>query len=195
MDQTLEPLNWLIVGLGNPGLEYEMTRHNVGFMVIDELGARLNVEVKRSECRALIGQTFVKDERVELVKPQTYMNLSGESVNCLLANKLSRSVQRTLIIVDDLALPLGSMRLRRKGSTGGHNGLKSMTSCLRTDEYARLRIGISPDHPVSNTSKFVLERFPRKAEPAVDEIIQTASDAVESFIEDGIDRAMSRFNT
>jgi PTH1 family peptidyl-tRNA hydrolase len=163
-------------------------------MVIDRLAERLNLEVRRTECRALIGQTFYDRERIELVKPQTFMNLSGESVSCLLADKPMRSIKKTLIIVDDLALPFGTMRLRRRGSDGGHNGLKSLTQCLRTEKYARLRLGILPDHPVSNTRKFVLERFSKDSMQDLEETILTACDAVESLIKDGIDRAMSQFN-
>ena len=185
--------NWLIVGLGNPGPDYELTRHNVGFMVVDRLAGKWDVPVKRSECRSLIGQRSYRGGRIELVKPHTFVNLSGEAVRCLLAEE-SRSVESVLIIVDDLAIPFGTLRIRRKGSDGGHNGLKSLTHCLRTENYARLRIGIMPDHQLSNAKKFVLERFPKKATSELSEIIDLAAEAVESVIVDGIDRAMSRFN-
>ncbi|MDH3493225.1 MAG: aminoacyl-tRNA hydrolase [Acidobacteriota bacterium] len=185
--------NWLVVGLGNPGPEYERTRHNVGFMVIDKLAERWNIPVKRTECRSLIGQKRSAGGRVELAKPQTYMNLSGEAVSCLLTNE-TRAIGSMLIVVDDLALPFGTLRMRRKGSDGGHNGLKSISSCLRTEDFPRMRIGIAPDHPVSNARKFVLENFPRAAEKELREIISLAAEAAECAIEDGIDRAMSRFN-
>ncbi len=189
-----ESLNWLIVGLGNPGPEYEMTRHNAGFMVIDRLAERWGVLVKRTECRSLTGQVSREVLRIELVKPQTFMNLSGDAVRCLL-EKESRTIERLIVIVDDLAIPFGSLRIRPRGSDGGHNGLKSLRSCLKTDEYTRLRIGIMPEHPVSNTSKYVLERFSNAVRDELDEVIENAADAVEYLISEGIDRAMSRFNS
>ncbi len=189
-----ESLNWLIVGLGNPGPEYEMTRHNAGFMVIDRLAERWGVLVKRTECRSLTGQVSREVLRIELVKPQTFMNLSGEAVRCLL-EKESRNIERLIVVVDDLAIPFGNLRIRPRGSDGGHNGLKSLRSCLKTDEYTRLRIGIMPEHPVSNTSKYVLERFSNAVRAELDEVIENAADAVEYLISEGIDRAMSRFNS
>ncbi len=189
-----ESLNWLIVGLGNPGPEYEMTRHNAGFMVIDRLAERWGVLVKRTECRSLTGQVSREVLRIELVKPQTFMNLSGEAVRCLL-EKESRNIERLIVVVDDLAIPFGNLRIRPRGSDGGHNGLKSLRSCLKTDEYTRLRIGIMPEHPVSNTSKYVLERFSNAVRDELDEVIENAADAVEYLISEGIDRAMSRFNS
>ncbi len=189
-----ESLNWLIVGLGNPGPEYEMTRHNAGFMVIDRLAERWGVLVKRTECRSLTGQVSREVLRIELVKPQTFMNLSGDAVRCLL-EKESRTIERLIVIVDDLAIPFGNLRIRPRGSDGGHNGLKSLRSCLKTDEYTRLRIGIMPEHPVSNTSKYVLERFSNAVRDELDEVIENAADAVEYLISEGIDRAMSRFNS
>lgn len=186
--------NWLIVGLGNPGPEYHMTRHNAGFMVVDKLSERLRISVKRTECRSLTGHTFDGSTKIELVKPQTYMNLSGEAVKCLV-DKESRAQNRLVVIVDDLAIPFGSLRIRPKGSHGGHNGLKSLSDYLTTNEYWRLRVGIMPEHPVSNTSKFVLERFANACHAELDETLETAADAVEYLISDGIDRAMSRFNS
>src|SRR5256714_10658805 len=150
----------LIVGLGNPGAEYEWTRHNLGFMLVDRLAREQGREIKRSECRALVGRAELEGEQVELVKPQTYMNLSGEAVACL-AQKRALEIRRDLIVVsDDLALPFGAIRLRPRGSSGGHNGLRSLISALKTDEFIRLRIGIQPDHPISDARRFVLERFP-----------------------------------
>ena len=185
--------NWLIVGLGNPGAEYENTRHNLGFMVIDLLAENTGTSVRREECRALIGQTSVEDKKIELIKPLTYMNLSGESLSCLL-KKENRSIENTIVIVDDLALPFGSIRLRKKGSDGGHNGLKSISNCLRTKDFARLRIGIQPDHPLSNTKKFVLEKFPKKDFEKLAEVLERSAEAVRSLIRDGIDKTMSQYN-
>ena len=189
----MEEPNWLVVGLGNPGPEYEKTRHNVGFMVVDELARRWGVAVKRIECRALIGQTDRFKTRVELVKPQTFMNLSGESVKCLL-NDESRSSERVVVIVDDLNIPFGSIRLRRKGSAGGHNGLRSIRDCLKTEQYSRLRIGIGADHPLENAKKFVLENFPKRDRDLLAEIVSQAGDTIETLLKDGIERAMSQHN-
>ncbi len=147
--------NWLIVGLGNPGVPYEKTRHNLGFMLVDLLAKEAQTQVKRDECRALVGRAEIENRMIELAKPQTYMNLSGESVGCLL-KKPDRSIEKLIVISDDLALPLGKIRLRPQGSHGGHNGLRSIIDCLKTDEFVRLRIGILPEHPVANTKNFVL---------------------------------------
>jgi PTH1 family peptidyl-tRNA hydrolase len=184
---------WLIVGLGNPGLQYEKTRHNLGFMVVDLLARKMQTQVKREECRALIGRGVIENQKIELVKPLTFMNLSGEAVNCLL-KKDERSAEKLIVIVDDLALPFGSIRLRGKGSSGGHNGLKSIENCLRTQEFMRLRIGIQPEHPLSNTKNFVLENFTRDESAELENILERSADAVYSVILDGIEKAMGRFN-
>lgn len=190
-----EGARWLIVGLGNPGDRYARTRHNLGFMVVDEIARRFGAVVKRPECRSLVGRLSIGESAVELVKPQTFMNLSGEAVKCLLASDDERSLVRTLVIVDDLALPLGSIRLRGKGSAGGHNGLRSIIGSTGTDEFIRLRIGIMPEHPVVNTKKFVLDDFPKdEREPAAEAVIRSA-DAVEAVIENGLQSAMSEFNS
>ncbi len=185
--------NWLVVGLGNPGGQYEKTRHNLGFMLIDELARRFQTLVKREECRALIGQTSFENRTVELVKPQTYMNLSGESVGCLL-KKDSRSVKNVIVVTDDLALPLGSIRLRARGSAGGHNGLKSMIECLKTDEFIRLRIGMRPEHPISDTKNFVLEKFSKSDLEIVEKILEHSAEAICIVITGGVEKAMAQFN-
>lgn len=185
--------NWLIVGLGNPGAEYERTRHNLGFMLIDLLAARLQTTVKRSECRALVGRGMIANQVVELAKPQTYMNLSGEAVSCSLA-KSDRSRERLLVISDDLALPLGEMRIRAKGSHGGQNGLRSIIDCLKTQEFGRLRIGMAPEHQIGDASRFVLDNFSKKELESVAEVLERAADAVETVVRDGIDKAMAGYN-
>lgn len=185
--------NWLIVGLGNPGLQYEKTRHNLGFMLIDKLAREFQTQVKREECRALIGRAEIENQTVELVKPQTFMNLSGESVSCLL-KKENRSVGKLIVISDDLALPLGKIRLRPKGSAGGHNGLKSISECLNTQEYIRLRIGIQPEHPISNTRNFVLENFSKTDWETVEEVLEQSADAIRAVLSDGVEKAMATYN-
>jgi PTH1 family peptidyl-tRNA hydrolase len=185
--------NWLIVGLGNPGAAYEQTRHNLGFMLVDRLASETNSLVKREECRALLGRAEIENRTVELVKPQTYMNLSGESLSCLL-KKPERDAKRLVVVTDDLALPLGKIRLRSKGSAGGHNGLKSIINCLRTEEFIRLRIGIQPEHPLADAKRFVLEKFSKTDFETVEKILEESAAAARAVIRDGVEKAMARFN-
>jgi PTH1 family peptidyl-tRNA hydrolase len=185
--------NWLIVGLGNPGPTYERTRHNLGFMVADLIARDEQSQIKRDECRSLVGRVVIGDETAELVKPQTFMNLSGESVKCLL-KKEGRSVERLLVISDDLALPFGKVRIRPKGSHGGHNGLRSIIGSLGTSDFARLRIGILPEHPVANTKDFVLQNFAKSEAAELEDILKICADAVRTVVTDGVERAMAEFN-
>jgi PTH1 family peptidyl-tRNA hydrolase len=185
----------LIVGLGNPGAEYEWTRHNLGFMLIDRIAADAGALVKRRECQSLVGSVDVAGKRSLLVKPQTYMNLSGEAVKCLLAKYAGESIAKELIVIsDDLALPLGTIRIRPRGSAGGHNGLKSLIAVLGSDEFIRLRIGIQPEHEVSDTKSFVLDEFPRSQRPQVAEILARSAEAVQVILRDGAEKAMSLYN-
>ena len=185
----------LIVGLGNPGERYETTRHNLGFMLVERLAREANCLVKRAECRALVGRCELEGRTVELVKPQTYMNLSGESVACLLAKRRGLRPQADLIVVsDDIALPFGSLRLRARGSSGGQKGLKNIIDVLGTDDFMRLRIGIMPEHPVRDTAGFVLERFTKAQQAALDEILGRAADALRAVLRGGIEKAMSEYN-
>jgi peptidyl-tRNA hydrolase, PTH1 family len=186
---------YLIVGLGNPGSEYERTRHNVGFMLIDKLAADAGVTVKRRECRSLLGSAVIEDRRSRLVKPQTFMNLSGEAVACLVAKEEPGEVGKSLIVIsDDLALPFGTIRLRERGSAGGHNGLKSIIAALGTDEFIRLRVGIQPEHPVSDAKKFVLDDFAAAERRGLTEILERGADAVRSVLRHGIAKTMSLYN-
>ena len=190
---TIDQPSWLVVGLGNPGPQYERTRHNLGFMVIDKLAARLQTQVKREECRALIGRAFIGEAAAELVKPLTFMNLSGEAVSCLV-KKPGRSKEALIVISDDLALPTGRLRIKAKGSHGGQNGLRSIIDRLGTNEFIRLRIGIAPEFTVTNASKFVLDNFSRDETPVIAEAVDAAADAVEMIIREGVGPAMARFN-
>jgi PTH1 family peptidyl-tRNA hydrolase len=185
--------NWLIVGLGNPGASYERTRHNLGFMVVDRLAREAQTQVKRDECRALIGRAVIENQTVELAKPLTFMNLSGESVSCLLA-KPDRSIEKLIVVSDDLAIPFGTIRLRPKGSHGGQNGLRSIIDCLRTSDFIRLRIGIMPEHPISNAKNFVLENFAKSEAETVEKVLERGAEAVRAVIADGVERAMAKFN-
>jgi PTH1 family peptidyl-tRNA hydrolase len=185
--------NWLIAGLGNPGPEYAKTRHNLGFMLVDVLATQMQTQVKRVECRSLVGRGMIDNQIVELAKPQTYMNLSGEAVNCLLV-KDERSIERLIVISDDLALPFGDVRIRPKGTHGGHNGLRSIIDCLKTQEFTRLRIGIQPEHPVADAKSFVLENFAKGDSETLEKILDRAADAVRYIVADGVDAAMAKFN-
>ena len=185
----------LIVGLGNPGAEYEWTRHNLGFMLVDLLARQTGREVKRMECRALVGRAELEGRAVELVKPQTYMNLSGESVACLLRKREGLKPASDLVVIsDDIAIPFGSLRLRPGGSSGGQKGLKSIIAALGTEEFMRLRVGIKPEHPVGDTASYVLERFPKGQRAEVEKVLERGADALRAVIRDGIDKAMSQHN-
>lgn len=185
----------LIVGLGNPGKEYEWTRHNLGFMLIDKLAGEAGIAVKRRECQSLVGVGEVEGCAVKLVKPQTYMNLSGETVACLFAkHKLAAPGEGLVIISDDLALPFGKIRIRARGSAGGHNGLKSIIEAIGTNEFTRLRIGIQPDHPISDSKRFVLDSFPGATRQAVEEILERSMDAIRAIVRDGVLQAMTAYN-
>ncbi len=192
MDSSSET-NWLIVGLGNPGLRYEKTRHNLGFMLIDWFAHEFQTQVKREECRSLIGRAIIENQTAELVKPQTFMNLSGEAVSCLL-KKENRTAEKLIVVSDDLALPLGTIRVRPKGSAGGHNGLKSIIACLRTEEFIRLRIGIQPEHPLKEQKDFVLENFSKTDSEIIEKVLQQSAEAVRAVLSDGVERAMAKFN-
>ena len=186
----------LIVGLGNPGAEYERTRHNLGFMLVDLLAREAGAPVKRKDCRALVGRAELEGASVELGKPQTYMNLSGEAVACLLAKQEDpKGAAREMIVIsDDLALPFGTIRLRRRGSAGGHNGLKSIIAATRTDEFTRLRIGIQPERPIGDTKNFVLDEFSKAERAELEKILERSADALRAVIRDGIDKAMAQYN-
>lgn len=185
----------LIVGLGNPGSEYEWSRHNLGFMLIDKLASDAGTVVGRRECSGLVGRAELEGVLVKLVKPQTYMNLSGQTVSCLLAKHPATTQESQLIVItDDLALPLGKIRIRERGSAGGHNGLKSIISALGTNEFVRLRIGIQPEHPINDAKKFVLDSFARSDREAVTEVIDRSALALRTILRDGVLQAMSEFN-
>src|ERR1043166_8626268 len=185
----------LIVGLGNPGKEYEWTRHNLGFMLIDKLAQEEGIVVGSRECSSLVGRGRIEGAATRLAKPQTFMNLSGHAVSCLLAKLQSESpIKQLIVITDDLALPLGTIRVRERGSAGGHNGLKSIIAALGTNEFLRLRIGIQPEHPISDTKQFVLDPFPRSERTAVEEILERAAQAARAVLRDGIAKAMALHN-
>jgi peptidyl-tRNA hydrolase, PTH1 family len=185
----------IIVGLGNPGEQYAATRHNLGFMLIDKLAGDEGITVKRRECQSLVGQGQVEGNVTKLAKPQTFMNLSGHAVSCLLGKIESDDPVRQLVVIsDDLALPLGKIRIRERGSAGGHNGLKSIIAEIGTDEFIRLRIGIQPDHPISDAKRFVLDQFSGTERQVVEETIARSVQAVRTIIRDGALKAMMEHN-
>ncbi|MGB7068101.1 MAG: aminoacyl-tRNA hydrolase [Pyrinomonadaceae bacterium] len=191
---SISDSNWLIVGLGNPGSEYAKSRHNLGFMLADRLAFDAQTQIKRAECQALIGRSEIDRVPVELAKPQTYMNLSGDAVGCLL-KKPGRSIARLIAVSDDLALPFGKFRIRTKGSHGGHNGLRSIIDRLGTIDFTRLRIGIQPNHPISNSRNFVLENFSKQEAAEVENILEECASAIRSIITDGPEKAMAKWNS
>ena len=184
----------LIVGLGNPGIEYQFTPHNLGFLTIDRIANELGIEVRNRQCRALTARATIAGEPAVLAKPETYMNLSGLSVVELVAEH-QVDVGRDLIVVyDELDLPLGTIRIRQRGSSAGHNGMESILGALGTDEFLRIRLGIAPSHKVADGVKYVLTPFRKAQEKVVDEVLDTAVLAVEVILKEGPAAAMNRFN-
>ncbi|MEP6757304.1 MAG: aminoacyl-tRNA hydrolase [Chthonomonadales bacterium] len=182
----------IVVGLGNPGAEYKNTRHNVGFEVIDLLSQRHNIPIKKRSMRSVIGDGTIESRKVFLVKPMTYMNLSGEAAGAV--SRMYHVVpKKVIVVVDDIALPLGRLRLRPKGSAGGHNGLTSMEKGLKTQEYPRIRIGVGGANP-GRMVDHVLGKFRADEKQEIEDAISIAADAVERIIRDGIDIAMNAYN-
>ena len=183
----------LIVGLGNPGKEYERTRHNIGFDVVDAFARLHGIAVTKREGQALVGDGRIGDARVFLLKPQTFMNLSGQSVVAFLRQK-PLALADVLVVTDDIALPVGKLRLRAEGSAGGHNGLKSLIAHLHGQAFPRLRFGVGAPRDPSVQIDFVLGRFSRAEQRDVDETTARAVAALEVWLAEGIERAMNRFN-
>lgn len=187
-------LDWIVVFLGNPGDKYENTRHNVGFMTADALGEKLNKPIQRLKFKALTNVVEYGGCRVLLMKPTTYMNLSGEAVReACMFYKLPP--ERVLVVSDDVSLPVGKIRLRRNGTAGGHNGLRSIIGQLHSNQFPRLKIGVgAKPHPDYDMADWVLGRFSKEDRKAIDAAIDRALDAMECLFTQGIDKAMSRYN-
>jgi PTH1 family peptidyl-tRNA hydrolase len=183
----------LIVGLGNPGPEYQWTPHNLGFLAVDELGNRGGIRVERPEGKALVGLGKVAGEDVILAKPLTYMNLSGTSVRELL-EKYELGPEDLLAMWDETQLPWGAIRIHGEGSAGSHNGAKSLLSSLGTPAFARLRLGCGPDHPLSSRKEYVLRPMKKAELEVASEMIAHAGDAVELLLTKGIEAAMTKYN-
>ncbi len=185
---------WMLVCLGNPGEKYENTRHNVGFMVADEVAQRQNKPIQRLKFKALTNLFPFSGEKVLVMKPVTYMNLSGEAVRPA-ADYYKIPPERILVVSDDTALPVGKLRIRLKGSAGGHNGLKSIIEHLGTDQFPRLRVGVGEKpHPDYDLADWVLGTFQGEDKKAIDAAVKRAADAVECIFAQGLDRAMGKFN-
>ena len=186
---------YIIAGLGNPGREYDMTRQNIGFEVIDYLAEQYNVKVNKLKFKSLYGETNLGGEKVYLVKPQTYMNLSGEAIRefCAFYKIPSENV---IIINDDISLEAGKVRIRRKGSAGGHNGLKSIIYQLGTDEFPRIKMGVgAPKHEGCDLAEYVLGRFTKDEIPILEDAIIRASKAAVEIVRAGVDSAMNKYSS
>jgi PTH1 family peptidyl-tRNA hydrolase len=184
----------LIVGLGNPGIEYQFTPHNLGFLTIDRIANGLGIDVRNRQCRALTARVTIAGEPAILAKPETYMNLSGLSVLELVAEHQVDVTRDLIVIYDELDFPLGTIRIKQRGSSAGHNGMESILGALGTDEFLRIRLGIAPDRKLTDGVKYVLTPFRKAQEKVVDEILDTAMQAVEMILKDGPAAAMNRFN-
>jgi len=182
----------LIVGLGNPGRQHLYNRHNVGFMAVDKLAARHDIDMRRVQSRALLGSGRIAGRPVILAKPQTFMNLSGEAVGAL-ARFYKIAPEALLVVYDELDIPFGAIRLREKGGAGGHNGMRSIIQHLG-QEFARLRLGIGRPPGRMDPAAYVLQDFGRDELPAVGDMLATAVEAIESFVRDGIQLTMNRYN-
>ena len=187
-------VDWLLVCLGNTGEQYENTRHNVGFQVADAVAERHNVPIQRLKFRALTNTITVGEKKVLLMKPVTYMNLSGEAVHEA-ASFYKVPPERILVVSDEVALAPGKIRVRRSGSAGGHNGLKNIIAHLGTDQFPRIRVGVGQKpHPDYDMADWVLGKFQGEDKKAVEEAVKRAADAAECLIQEGVDKAMNRYN-
>ena len=184
----------LIVGLGNPGEEYKLTRHNIGFLVLEKFAKTNNIRFKFSKrFNALIGEGAIGREKALVAMPQTYMNLSGHSVRPVL-NWLKLKAEDMFVVMDDIALPFGSIRIKPKGSSGGHNGLNSIIESISTQEFPRMRLGILGRKNIKDLSSYVLGRFTKSEQKNLPEILDAASQACECWTRKGTSAAMNKFN-
>jgi len=184
----------LIVGLGNPGIEYQFTPHNIGFLAVDRIASEAGVEIRNRQCRALTARMQVGNEPVLLAKPETYMNLSGISVRELVAQYEVKPESDLIVIQDELDFPLGTLRIHTRRSSAGHNGIESIIDALGTQDFLRIRIGVAPDHKVEDGKEYLLSPFRKAQLPAVDEMLTAAAEAVKAILTEGAAAAMNRFN-
>lgn len=185
---------YIIAGLGNPGKKYDGTRHNVGFDVIDELAGRHSISVLTLKHKGMIGKGVIGGEKVVLVKPLTYMNLSGESIRPVIEYYKASAQEELIVISDDISLEPGQLRVRKKGSAGGHNGLKNIIAQLGTDVFQRVRIGVGEKPKDYDLADFVLGHFSASEQKSVNDAVKKAADAIELMMREGADAAMNRYN-
>ncbi len=184
----------LIVGLGNPGIEYQLTPHNMGFLAIDRIANQCGVQVRNRQCRALTARAVIGSEPVLLAKPETYMNLSGMSVRELITKYEVRPEADLIVIYDELDLPWGTIRIRQRGSSAGHNGMESVIDALGTQEFLRVRLGVAPDRKIADGMKYLLAPFRKARLTTLDAVLDTAAEAVNVILKEGPAAAMNRFN-
>ncbi len=188
-------VEWIVAFLGNPGLKYNGTRHNAGFMAADAMAKKLGVSINKMRFKALTQTVELGGAKVLLMKPQTYMNLSGEAI-AQAAKFYKVAPEHVIVVSDETALPIGKLRIRRSGSAGGHNGLKNIIALLGTDQFPRVRLGVgAPPHPDYDMVDWVLAAFKGQDAADMEKVAEKAADAVECYIKEGADRAMNKFNT
>ncbi|MGM0378701.1 MAG: aminoacyl-tRNA hydrolase [Bacillota bacterium] len=183
---------FVIVGLGNPGRKYESTRHNIGFNIINALAKELNIKLNKTKHKSILGQKFINGEKVMLVKPQTYMNKSGEAIRDIVSY-YNVDLDKLLVIYDDVDTPLGSIRIKRKGSGGSHNGMKNIIYLLKTQEVHRLKFGIGRPNRMP-MHKYVLGKFKKENYEIINKTIKRSIESIKCYVDNGIDKAMNNFN-
>jgi peptidyl-tRNA hydrolase, PTH1 family len=184
----------LIVGLGNPGIEYQFTPHNLGFLAVDRIAGDLGIEIRNRQCRAQTARAVIEDVPVLLAKPETYMNLSGSSVRELVAKHDAKPESDLIVIQDELDFPLGTLRIHTRRSSAGHNGIESIIGALETKDFLRIRIGVAPGHKVEDGPKYLLSPMRKSQLKVVDGMLDLAAEAVKVILKDGPAAAMNRFN-
>ncbi len=190
---SLEKDKWIIIGLGNPGEQYNQTRHNVGFMAINHLCRLHNIKLDQNKCQARIGEGEIQEKTVVLAKPTTFMNLSGKSV-AELCKRYRVSSSQIIVIHDDVNLPAGKIRVRPQGSSGGHNGIQSIIACLGTKEWTRVRLGIGSPTEGTDMAEFVLSRFEKEEMVVMNQSIELTAMVVGTIISEGVESAMNKYN-
>ncbi|MDR3746941.1 MAG: aminoacyl-tRNA hydrolase [Acidobacteriota bacterium] len=184
----------LIVGLGNPGIEYQFTPHNMGFLAVDRIAEQCGVRVNNRNCRAQTARARIADQDVVLAKPETFMNLSGVSVRELVREYEAVPERDLVLLYDEMDLPFGTLRVRPRGRSAGHNGVGSVLGALGTQEITRVRMGVAPEYPVSDGAAYVLSQFKKAQYPVLGEVLDTAAEAVRVILAEGVQAAMNRFN-
>jgi PTH1 family peptidyl-tRNA hydrolase len=184
----------LIVGLGNPGIEYQFTPHNLGFLAIDRIAGNLGVDVRNRQCRASTARAVIAGQPVILAKPETFMNLSGASVRELVREYEAQPESDLIVLQDEMDFPLGTLRIHTRRSSAGHNGIESIIGALDTQDFLRIRMGVAPEHKVSDGKEYLLSPLRKKELEIVDGVLDAAEDAVKTILQDGPAAAMNRFN-